>query len=147
MVVPGRNRTLFRCVFRPRYRVQSAVAQNFRLGWGSYMLRRLNRYSCIFAAHMSPTLINGSFVLQRFERGNAVKLRNGIMSDFYPGLPNITIRRAPGLITHCYHYKTSLTSTVGKGWGCGWCCGWCSGELAGGGDLGRGANKLLSTWI
>ena len=30
MAVPGRNRTLFRCVFRLCYRVQSAVAQYFR---------------------------------------------------------------------------------------------------------------------
>ena len=30
VAVPGRNQTLFHCVFRPHYRVQSAVAQNFR---------------------------------------------------------------------------------------------------------------------
>ena len=30
VAVPGRNRTLFRCVFRPRYRIQSAVVQYFR---------------------------------------------------------------------------------------------------------------------
>ena len=28
--VPGRNRTLFHCVFRPCYQVRSAVVQNFR---------------------------------------------------------------------------------------------------------------------
>ena len=39
-------------------------------------------------AHMSPAL-NGSTALQHFERGNAVKIRNGIMFDFYPGLPHI----------------------------------------------------------
>ena len=37
---------------------------------------------------MSPAL-NGSTVLQRFERGNAVKIRNGIMFDFYSGLTHI----------------------------------------------------------
>ena len=39
---------------------------------------------------MSPAL-NGSFVLQHFERGNAIEIRNGIMFDFYPGLPHIGI--------------------------------------------------------
>ena len=33
--------------------------------------------------------LNGSTVLQRFERGNAVEIRNEIMLDFYPGLPHI----------------------------------------------------------
>ena len=38
---------------------------------------------------MSPDL-NRSFALQRFERGNAVELRNGILFNLYPGLPHIT---------------------------------------------------------
>ena len=37
---------------------------------------------------MSPAL-NGSTALQHFERGNVVKIRNGIMFDFYPGLPQM----------------------------------------------------------
>ena len=37
---------------------------------------------------MSPTL-NGSTALQRFERGNAVEIHNGIMFDFYLGLPHL----------------------------------------------------------
>ena len=37
---------------------------------------------------MSPAL-NGSTALQRFERGNAVEIRNGIMFNFYPGLPQM----------------------------------------------------------
>ena len=37
---------------------------------------------------MSPTP-NGSSVLQRFECGNALEIRNGIMFDFYPGLPHM----------------------------------------------------------
>ena len=36
---------------------------------------------------MSPTL-NGSSALQRFERGNTVKIHNR-MFDFYPGLPHM----------------------------------------------------------
>ena len=41
-----------------------------------------------FAARMSPT-VNGSFALQCFKRGKAVKLHNGIMFNFYLGLPHI----------------------------------------------------------
>ena len=37
---------------------------------------------------MSPAL-NGSTALQRFEHNNAVDIRNGIMFDFYPGLPHV----------------------------------------------------------
>ena len=37
---------------------------------------------------MSPTL-NASTMLKHFECGNAVEMRNGIMFDFYPGLPHI----------------------------------------------------------
>ena len=39
---------------------------------------------------MSPTF-NGSFALQHLERGNAVELHNGIMLDFHPGLPHLSI--------------------------------------------------------
>ena len=38
-------------------------------------------------ACMSPTC-NGSTV---FERSNAIKIRNEIMFDFYPGLPQIVL--------------------------------------------------------
>ena len=54
------------------------------------MLRRLIWYSYIFAVRMIPAL-NGSFVLQCFECGNPVELRNGIMIDFYSGLPHIIL--------------------------------------------------------
>ena len=37
---------------------------------------------------MSPAL-NGSSALQRFEHSNAIEIRNGIMFDFYPGLPHL----------------------------------------------------------
>ena len=37
---------------------------------------------------MSPAL-NGSSALQRFERSNAIEIRNGIMFDFYLGLPHM----------------------------------------------------------
>ena len=38
----------------------------------------------VHVACMRPVL-NRSSVLQCFERGNAVEIRNGIMFDFYPG--------------------------------------------------------------
>ena len=37
---------------------------------------------------MSPAL-NGSSTLECFERSNASKIHNGIMFDFYPGLPHL----------------------------------------------------------
>ena len=37
---------------------------------------------------MSPAL-NGSSTLERFEQSNASEIRNGIMFDFYPGLPHM----------------------------------------------------------
>ena len=52
------------------------------------MLHRLIRYSYIFVVRISPSL-NGSSALQGFECSNAVEIHNGIMFDFYPGLPHI----------------------------------------------------------
>ena len=42
---------------------------------------------------MSPAL-NGSAALQRFKCGNAVEIHNGIMFDFYPGLPHMELRNS-----------------------------------------------------
>ena len=39
---------------------------------------------------MGPAL-NESSTLERFERSNASEIRNGIMFDFYPGLPHTKI--------------------------------------------------------
>ena len=45
--------------------------------------------SChVYPARVSPAL-NGSSTLERFERSNASEKRNGIMFDFYPGLPHM----------------------------------------------------------
>ena len=44
-------------------------------------------YSWIYAADMSPALKRSS-VLQHFECGNVIEIRNEIMFDFYPGLPH-----------------------------------------------------------
>ena len=88
VAVPGRNRRLFRCVFQSTYRVWSALAQNFRLGWGSYTLCEHGKYSWVYPALMSSAL-NRSSALECFECGNAMEIRNGIMFDFYLGLPRM----------------------------------------------------------
>ena len=44
----------------------------------------------IYAVRMSPAL-NVSSALQHFKRGNAIEIRNGIMFDFYLGLPHTLI--------------------------------------------------------
>ena len=40
--------------------------------------------------HVSPTL-NGSSAIRRFERSNAVEIRDGITFDFYTGLPHMYV--------------------------------------------------------
>ena len=55
------------------------------------MLHRLIRYSCTNAPHISPTL-NRSSALQHFERSNVVEICNGMMFDFYTGLPHMQKR-------------------------------------------------------
>ena len=70
MAVPGRNRALFRCVFRS-------------------MGKLMNTYH-VYTVCMSPTL-NGSSALEFFKRSNAIEIRNGIMLDFYPGLPHMCV--------------------------------------------------------
>ena len=47
----------------------------------------MNTYH-IYTARMRPAF-NGSSALERLECSNAIKIRNGIMFDFYPGLPHI----------------------------------------------------------
>ena len=81
VAVLGRNRTLFRCIFRLHYRVPSALAKNFHEGWGSYVLDKLMNTYHVYIALMSPTL-NGSSALECFERRNGIKIRN---RRFLPG--------------------------------------------------------------
>ena len=50
------------------------------------------KYWWVYSAHMSPAL-NGSSTLEHFKRSNASEIRNGIMFDFYPGLPHVWINR------------------------------------------------------
>ena len=42
-----------------------------------------------YTVHMSPTL-NGSSALKHYECGNVIEIRNGIMFDFYLGLPQFS---------------------------------------------------------
>ena len=39
---------------------------------------------------MSPAL-NGSLAIQRFERSDAIEIRDGITFDFYTGLPHVNL--------------------------------------------------------
>ena len=55
---------------------------------GAHALGKLINTCHVYTARMSPAL-NGSSALQRFERSNAIEIRNGIMFDLYPGLPHI----------------------------------------------------------
>ena len=59
---------------------------------------------------MSPTL-NGSTALQRFEHGNAVKVRNGIMFDFYLGLPHVGIYTNRRYGAHAY-FLVSIVANI-----------------------------------
>ena len=116
VAVPGRNRTLFRCVFWSHCCVRSAVAQNFRLGQGSYALCKRGKYWWVYPARMSPAL-NESSMLQCFECSNASEIRNGIMCDFYPGLPYMAFQNQ----TFCcvfwpdYHGWSTVGKTSVKG--------------------------------
>ena len=88
VTVLDRNRILFHCVFRAHHRVRRAKALSFHLGRGSYALRGRIRYSCIYTARMSPTLSRSS-ALQCVKLGDALKIRNGTIFDFYSGLPRV----------------------------------------------------------
>ena len=88
VAVPDRNRILVHRVFRAHQRVQRTTALSFRLWRGSYALRGRIRYSCVYIARMSPTL-SGSSALQRVKVGDALEMRNGLIFDFYSGLPHI----------------------------------------------------------
>ena len=52
---------------------------------------------------MNPAL-SGSSTLEHFECSNAIEIRNRIMYDFYPGLPQIHL---PGNVRYMCRYKPS----------------------------------------
>ena len=59
---------------------------------------------------MSPAL-NRSSVLKRFERGNKVELCNGIMFDFYLGLPHIVFEMIE-LQNSCHKEETPVCISI-----------------------------------
>ena len=69
--------------------VRSAKTKYFHYGRGSYALCKLMNTWHIYTARMSPTA-NGSSVLKRFKRSNAIETRNGTTFNFYLGpVPHI----------------------------------------------------------
>ena len=56
VVVPDRNRILFRRIFWVHHWVWRTIALSFRWERGSYTLHRCIRYSCIYTLRMSPAL-------------------------------------------------------------------------------------------
>ena len=58
----------------------------------------------MYAVRMTPTL-NESSVLQHFKHGNVAEIHNGIMFNFYPGLPHIAAKLL----------YTSVSSVTDKG--------------------------------
>ena len=78
---------VFHRLFRLHRCLRIAVLLNFHYGQDSYALCR---YSCIYVAHMSPSL-NRSSLIRRFEGSDAIKICNRITSDFYTGLPHICL--------------------------------------------------------
>ena len=86
VAVPGRKQTLFRSVLRSHYCVWSSIS--VMGGTHTCCVYKLMNTWLIYIAWMSPTL-NGSSALQCFERCNTIKICNGIMFNFYPGLPHL----------------------------------------------------------
>ena len=68
--------------------ITSAVAWKFRYRWGSYTLGKLMNTYHIYTARLSPALSRSS-ALEHFERSNVSEIRNGILFDFYLGLPHM----------------------------------------------------------
>ena len=53
-----------------------------------YSVAYFDRIAVFEALSLSPAL-NGSSALQRFERSDAIEIRDGITFDFYTGLPHM----------------------------------------------------------
>ena len=85
VAVPGRNRPL--CILSMVLRLKHCNRE-LMLGVGLNTLCKRASYSWVYTVRMSPTR-NGSTALQCFECGNALEIHNGIMFDFYLGLPHI----------------------------------------------------------
>ena len=64
---------------------------------------------------MSPAL-NGSSALQHFQHGRAVEIRNGIMFNFYLGLPQILHFYCVGYQVHYYCQNGKYSSWPLASW-------------------------------
>ena len=60
----------------------------------------MNTYH-VYPESMSPVL-NGSFALEHFERDNVIEIRNRIMFDFYPGLPQSSEKQSSVYRLECW---------------------------------------------
>ena len=107
VAVPARNQTLFCCIYRVHYCVQSALAWNFVEGEAHYTLGKLMNTYHIYTRHINPTL-NRSSVLEHLSASNASKIRNGIMFDFYPRLHILSLLAVSG--GHGSHAETFLNT-------------------------------------
>ena len=74
---------------------------------------------------MYKPALNGSSMLERFKRSNASEIHNGIMFDFYLGLPHIeyinyvTWDYTAELITLCCDWSFHMPDSYVTGWaGC-----------------------------
>ena len=72
---------------------------------------KMHEYLISLCTCMSPTF-NGSSALQHFERGNAVKICNGIMFDFYLGLPHMYVCMYVGMYVRMYMYRSPAQYAV-----------------------------------
>ena len=75
-------------VYFDRITVFEALEHTTSVKGGAQMRSTAASMRKVYIARMSFAP-NGSTALQRFERGNTVKIHNGIVFDFYPGLPHI----------------------------------------------------------
>ena len=62
-------------------------------------------------SRISPAL-NGSSVLQRFERGNVVKIRNGTMFDFYPRMQCHSCTQNQLRVQRCMYIWKAIQNSV-----------------------------------
>ena len=63
---------------------------NFCEGRGSYAMHSCVNNCCIYTVRLGPA-INGSSEIQRFECSDVIKVCNGIIFDFYTGLPHVCV--------------------------------------------------------
>ena len=83
-------------------------------GWSSNVLYKYGNYRCNYALHLSPAL-NGSSEIQRFERSDAIEIRDRIIFDFYTGLPHMC-KCANSFRKSAYMYRCMVTHLTFRKW-------------------------------